>query len=589
MVTLAARKNLCINSSISALSPEALNQACLDLQDAKTPQSQRCRFLPKDDALKYTFRDHALANIQDIEDLVQLGKELQVCPYYSTRLAIPPAEIVALPYPLLLNKAARMSLGIDLRENVVIIDEAHNLLDAINSISSSVVRMSHLRKGQVALKQYMDKFSTRLKGKNEMYIAQLNRLISGLVEFLSCHTGNGQVMPLELLRKGVDAVNIHDLARYLRTSKLARKIDSYAEAELIAGPIPEAKTTPVLTVIQGFLDCLVNPAKEGVFFYEASEDGEMSLKYLLLNPCHKFSDIVEEARSIVLAGGTMEPISDFLTMLFPQSLDRIKAFTCGHVIPDSNLVAFVLGNGPSSVEFEFTFAARQSVPMLKDLGRAILNLISAIPDGVVVFFASYNFLSFVRQVWVNEGIYPMLNKRKSIFLESKDISVEETLGDYTASVESGSGGLLLAVVGGKMSEGINFSDALGRAVIMVGLPFPNAHTAEWEAKLSYVEKSSISRALSTGSTQTEALAAGRESRQEHYENVAMRAVNQSIGRAIRHQSDYASIILIDKRYGTERISKKLPKWIRSGLQSGILTFPKALQQVGRFFKDKKVS
>jgi hypothetical protein len=31
------------------------------------------------------FRDHSLAKIQDIEELAQLGKDLNACPYYGTR------------------------------------------------------------------------------------------------------------------------------------------------------------------------------------------------------------------------------------------------------------------------------------------------------------------------------------------------------------------------------------------------------------------------------------------------------------------------------------------------------------------------
>jgi len=131
---------------------------------------------------------------------------------------------------------------------------------------------------------------------------------------------------------------------------------------------------------------------------------------------------------------------------------------------------------------------------------------------------------------------------------------------------------------------------------MVGLPFPNSNTAEWRAKLEHVEKvardsycgvsldQSSSSLSETAARDAFAKAAGRE----FYENACMRAVNQSIGRAIRHREDYAVIALLDRRYSTDKIASKLPKWIQNGLVRGPVdkVFGEVMAITGRFFRAK---
>ena len=42
-----------------------------------------------------------------------------------------------------------------------------------------------------------------------------------------------------------------------------------------------------------------------------------------------------------------------------------------------------------------------------------------------------------------------------------------------------------------MSEGINFSDDLGRLVLIVGLPYPNAQSPELKEKLDYLNRTQV--------------------------------------------------------------------------------------------------
>ena len=136
--------------------------------------------------------------VQDIEQLVVTGKEARACPYYGVRRALPAAQVswvkgwdsivsgvfcvcvcvcmcfvcvcvfcvcvcvcvlcvyvcvcvslqlVVLPYNTLLHGPTREAVGVSVRGNVVIIDEAHNLLDTISSVYSIRLSGGHVSGG----------------------------------------------------------------------------------------------------------------------------------------------------------------------------------------------------------------------------------------------------------------------------------------------------------------------------------------------------------------------------------------------------------------------------------------------------------
>ncbi|EDN92053.1 hypothetical protein SS1G_07915 [Sclerotinia sclerotiorum 1980 UF-70] len=637
---LGSRKNLCINPKVNKLnSVTAINERCAELQQSSTPKEHKCPHLPNKDnkPLVSTFRDHALATIRDIEDMGALGKEISICPYYASRSAIKPAEIVTLPYPLLLQKSAREALGISLKGHVVIIDEAHNLMDAIAGIYGTEMSLKELKLAKEMLGNYFMKFAKRLKGKNRIYVAQAIRVVDSLMGYLMKRLEgteiDGVVDQKELLAgKGADQIDLFKLIRYLQESKLARKVESYTEHTRNikqASTIPHnnketpKSTTPILHTLTSLLLALTHPTTEGQLFFLKSTSTSPSpspdlitLKFQLLNPAPHFESIVSSARAIILAGGTMSPFSDYTSILFPSiPSHKITTLSCGHVIPKTHLFASTVSRGPTGIPFKWTFANRGNTDMMDELGRVLLNVCTIVPDGVVVFFPSYNFLSTIlyrfsipssgtgsatatatgTEKGKGKTILERLSEKKPIFQESKEESVETILAAYAKSIAEGKGALLFSVVGGKLSEGINFSDALGRCVMIVGLPFPNMHTAEWKRRLRFIEESAVERLTSFyqekesnnkdgNGNEEEGNGKKKENREkiqrdqilqqakgearDYFENVCMRAVNQCVGRAIRHRGDWAGILLLDERYKGERVVGKLAGWIREGVLRG---------------------
>ncbi|KAL6727898.1 hypothetical protein Aduo_009736 [Ancylostoma duodenale] len=121
------------------------------------------------------------------------------------------------------------------------------------------------------------------------------------------------------------------------------------------------------------------------------------------------------------------------------------------------------------------------------------------------------------------------------------------------------GALMFAVFRGKVSEGIDFTDDLARLVISVGIPFPNAMDELVKEKKMYNDEFCKTKALLTGD--------------QWYVTQAYRALNQALGRCLRHRNDWGALVLVDERLveqattsGSKVVSSaRVSTWIRDQL------------------------
>ena len=122
---------------------------------------------------------------------------------------------------------------------------------------------------------------------------------------------------------------------------------------------------------------------------------------------------------------------------------------------------------------------------------------------------------------------------------------------------------MFAVCRGKISEGIDFADNNGRGVIITGLPFPLFTDARVILKRQYLDEKNSSGSL-------------------WYNQQAYRAVNQAIGRVIRHKNDYGAIILCDERFSQQSSISQLPGWMRAHVKK-VTEYGVAISEMKKFF------
>ncbi|XP_069828826.1 Fanconi anemia group J protein [Dendropsophus ebraccatus] len=614
MTILSSRDHTCVNPDVQSNK----NEKCRELIEATNGAS--CRYyygaqkMSEQNILQYRL---GLNQAWDIEELVGLGKKLRACAYYAARELMIEADIVFCPYNYLLDSQIRESMDICLKDQVVILDEAHNIEDCARESASYSVTDAQLLYARDEIDS-MVVHGIRASDHEPLRAVcySLTNWIRECADALverdyesSCKVWNGQEILSVFHEMGITNATFP-----LLKGNLAAVIEKEEKTTVRNGQETVVKvptlSPPTQMVLKGLFLVLDYLFRQNNRFAEdyrialqqsyiwtnkqdvVDENGffarpknrrnvrQKTLVYTLnfwcLNPAVAFSELSGNARSIVLTSGTLSPMGSFSSELGVKFSIQLEA---NHVIQKSQVWVGTVGAGPKGRKLCATYQHTETFDFQDEIGALLLSVCQTVSHGVLCFLPSYKMLEKLKDRWLHTGLWKSLEEIKTVIKEPQGgdkTDFDKLLQMYYDAIRykgTRDGALLIAVCRGKVSEGLDFSDDNARAVITVGIPFPNIKDLQVELKRKYNDQHSKTRGLLPGS--------------QWYEIQAYRALNQALGRCIRHKNDWGALILVDDRFRCNpKYITGLSKWVRQLVQHHS-NFSSALESLSIFSKDQQ--
>uniref|UniRef100_A0A8C2T1Y0 Regulator of telomere elongation helicase 1 n=1 Tax=Coturnix japonica TaxID=93934 RepID=A0A8C2T1Y0_COTJA len=587
---LGSREQLCIN-------PEVKRQESNHMQIymcRKKVMARACHFY--NNVEEKSTEKGLMDSIMDIEDLVKNGSKHRACPYYLSRSLKQQADIIFMPYNYLLDAKSRRAHNIDLKGTVIILDEAHNVerlceesssfdltaydlasaIDVINLVLEEQAKV--VQQNEVNAEFNMESISSEILLQLESAIdaVELPPNDSGVTKDGSYIFELFAKAQITFQTKTSLLESLEQILQFLSGRKSVNlSLLVGMKCKFIYATVSGSLALIFLQVHIHLDNSNQKKKKERTDLWDSSAAKKQgkTLSYWCFSPGYSMHELVRQGvRTIILTSGTLSPLSSFtmeMQIPFPVLLEN------PHVIDKRQLWVGIIPKGPDGAVLNSTYERRFSEDYLSSLGKTIGNLVRVVPHGLLVFFPSYPVMDKSLEYWREHDFAKRIEEVKPMFVEPRNKgSFSEVIDAYYGKIAcpKSNGATFLAVCRGKASEGLDFADMNGRGVIITGLPFPPRWDPRVVLKMQFLnemKKSSMGAQYLSG--------------HQWYNQQASRAVNQAIGRVIRHRQDYGAIFLCDDRFTTDNVRSKLPSWVRPYVNV-YDNFGHAVRSVSVFFR-----
>ncbi len=471
---------------------------------------------------------------QDPDRLFEAARNHEVCPFEVSLDLLPEVDVVVCDYNYVFDPGIGLSALLSrgaLRSAVLVIDEAHNLVDRSREYYSPELDSSLLERARAFL-----------LGRDNPLFAELRGLVEELASLLSATV-------LDALGDRPRGDAVIDLDRE-RISDLQLALDGAALSYFLYKREHELwmSDDPVLEVFLGLTRLtrvLALGGDEFVHLATRTDDGVERIKIFCLDASRFIGAVLEESAGAVAMSATLEPFS-FYRDLLGFDARRTDELHVPSPFPAANRLVVAID------DVDTTYRRRASH---YDRIASWISRLAHPRHNVLTLFPSYQFLAAVE-----DRLPPTAHTLLVQHPGSSDSSQREIL----EALANGHPHLVLAVLGGIFAEGVDYPGDMLSQVIVVSPGLPQFNT------------------------ERELLKAYYQAFYDHgfgyaYLIPGMTRVVQAAGRIFRSEADRGVIVLVCRRFQDPRYARLLPEeWLDDEDPTSLL-LPDPEAAIHRFF------
>ncbi len=497
-IDVVGRRYMCIHPALTNLDQESFYPACERLRKKELcPYHRKAIGYTKEKSIKANEILKSIKNEVELwryKDIINASTKHEVCPYeVMSRLAVESNIVIADYYHIFIPKVREIfmqKIKKSVEKSIVIVDEAHNLPSRIRQHLSTT-------------------FNSRLASKIDKELEMLGYEKLSLKRFLKKFIDKHLDKDGEILGSSDEFIDAID-------SEYGYEFLMDMSKEVGWEFVEKANQRSALLRFYTFLEKMKNEDVSSIIILKR-KGSLYSISKKSLDPSI-YASILNKFYAGILMSGTLRPMDMYIDVL---GIDKTRVITKTYPSPfpkENRLYLMVDGLT--------TRYSKRSVDEYKRYAEYIDKIIDASPGGVAVFFPSYKVLN---------GVLPFI-KHKTIAQKEKMKPTE--LHSLIESFKKNRG-VLLAVQGGSLAEGIDFNKGEIKVAIIVGLALEEM-SIEIKSLIDYYENK-FGKGWEYG-----------------YLYPAVIKAMQAAGRAIRKEDDRAVIVFMDERFKWQNYKKLLP-------------------------------